>query len=382
MYGYVYIEINILSILILMYMLYKIKSNVDQQLANVTFYRVIFSVLIILVLDCVWILVEGKSSRHYIILNYLINASYLFQTGVTGYCWFYFIEGKLKNTKAFSGWPLWLMTFPLVILFLLSFTSPWTKLLFYIDEYNVYHRGDFHFLQVATGYFYLIGSGIQILKGIGRTRLRKEKREMLTMLSFYLIPATGGVISALIYGVPTIFPPATLALLMVYINFQGYEISIDGLTGLNNRRQFDVRLQTMISENRESEHPMLLMMDIDSFKQINDTYGHFEGDRALMETASILKNVCNGRNVFLCRYGGDEFAILCSFDDVSKAYSLKEDIIKALKERNQTQNNRYDIMLSIGIEELAPGHAQSAKGLISGADIRMYSEKSDRKKHI
>ena len=205
---------------------------------------------------------------------------------------------------------------------------------------------------------------------------------MLTLLSFYILPLLGGLISALVYGVPTLFPATTLALLMLFIKFQAHEISVDGLTGLNNRRQFDMNLQTMIADVHRQGHLMLLLTDIDSFKNINDTYGHLEGDHALIETAKTLKRICRGRDVFLCRYGGDEFAIICNFHDASEAYTLKQDIIEAFKERNESNQVPYSIVMSIGIKEFSPDHGDSIKALLSGADKELYKDKALHKNNV
>ena len=170
MYRYVYVEINILCILILMYILLNLRNNIDKQLANVQFYKVIASVLIILALDVSWILIEGSSVPAMRIYNNLINAWYLFQTGVISYFWFYFIEGKFKNAKSFRGLRLKLMALPLAALCVISFTSPWTGWLFYVDKFNVYHRGRFHSIQIIIAYFYLIASAYNVLRRLVKLR--------------------------------------------------------------------------------------------------------------------------------------------------------------------------------------------------------------------
>ena len=92
-----------------------------------------------------------------------------------------------------------------------------------------------------------------------------------------------------------------LAVLFIYLNAQNRQITTDGLTGLNNRREFDAHLQRKIELCPEHEWG-LLMIDVDDFKRINDELGHAVGDEALWHTADILRGVFGKDPVFLARY--------------------------------------------------------------------------------
>ena len=117
------------------------------------------------------------------------------------------------------------------------------------------------------------------------------------------------------------------------------------------------------------------MMDIDSFKMINDVYGHYEGDNALRETAEILKQVCRNYNAFLARYGGDEFVILVSFLEDAQSELLREEIKTLFAQRNQETSKRYAIRLSVGVERFRAGSEMSISEVIRGADKALYEEK-------
>ena len=117
------------------------------------------------------------------------------------------------------------------------------------------------------------------------------------------------------------------------------------------------------------------MVDVDHFKQINDTYGHAEGDRALIIVSQALKKACErlGSSMFLCRYGGDEFLMIAQTevpDDVVKEVRgcLQEEVAK------QGVSRSYKIEASMGFARW-DGNPESFKESMINADKKMYEDK-------
>lgn len=149
----------------------------------------------------------------------------------------------------------------------------------------------------------------------------------------------------------------------------------DFLTGINNTRQFHLKFSKAFSSvSKENAKLSLIMLDIDYFKHINDTYGHPAGDKILKQFASILKNNCSPQNVF--RIGGEEFCILLFNSSMSKTYDMAEKI------RIAVQENPFDIdigppvniTVSIGIS-VYPDTAKNKGDLIKSADDALYKAK-------
>ena len=131
-------------------------------------------------------------------------------------------------------------------------------------------------------------------------------------------------------------------------------ISQDALTGIMNRRQGERFFVEQISRINEEPHSTidclyLFMMDLNKFKAINDTYGHTEGDRALIATADVLKKACSHirRRCVMSRFGGDEFVIGVVFTP-EEAHFLYEKIHNLIEEKNRELNAPYKISISIG----------------------------------
>jgi diguanylate cyclase (GGDEF)-like protein len=151
----------------------------------------------------------------------------------------------------------------------------------------------------------------------------------------------------------------------------------DELTGIYNRRFLLNYFQQDISWDALEEHPLsLLMMDLDHFKQVNDTYGHPTGDQVLMRIAGILKDLA-GEEGLTIRYSGDEFIILMPDKEKHAAMKLGENIIQRFRETPVTLDEAAEslnITLSMGIAS-APEDALSGKSLIHKADTALYYAK-------
>ncbi len=141
----------------------------------------------------------------------------------------------------------------------------------------------------------------------------------------------------------------------------------DGLTGLYNHRQFQESLKKELEANRELA---LLMLDIDHFKKINDTYGHQAGDRVIKFLANLIANIG-----IAARYGGEEFVIILP------KYSLKKGMQKAveikdhiLKSEIRIEQMRIKMTISIGVAHY-PTDAKTREQLINKADLALYEAK-------
>ncbi|MDI1231683.1 MAG: bifunctional diguanylate cyclase/phosphodiesterase [Methylobacter sp.] len=150
----------------------------------------------------------------------------------------------------------------------------------------------------------------------------------------------------------------------------------DPLTGLHNRRQFNDILNYEIGRSERHQHEFsLLMLDLDDFKDINDSYGHPTGDTALCSIANVLLE--HTRNGDLCaRIGGDEFAIILTETGPKGARVVAEKIGKALRELAITsaQGNRFHLTVSIGVSSY-PVDGLTIDTLLEGVDAAMYKAK-------
>ena len=146
----------------------------------------------------------------------------------------------------------------------------------------------------------------------------------------------------------------------------------DHLTGLANRRRFERQLEREMARTARYDHPFaLLMLDIDRFKEVNDTFGHEAGDEAIRRLAKTLQEGIRGIDM-AARVGGDEFAIILTETTLGRATEVAERLRLAIREAEIPGVGT--ITISLGAAE-APSCAQSVRELLALADAMLYEAK-------
>lgn len=160
-----------------------------------------------------------------------------------------------------------------------------------------------------------------------------------------------------------------------------YYATRDPLTNLHNQRIFWEMLDYEVSRaNRHDYQFSVLMIDLDNFKNLNDSFGHGFGDKALQAVSDVLKRALRSGD-FLARYGGDEFAVILPESDIEQAQSVANRILEGAKLIDlftPDHGERVDAGMSIGMS-VYPDHADNSKELFMFADNMMYKAKSQGK---
>lgn len=150
----------------------------------------------------------------------------------------------------------------------------------------------------------------------------------------------------------------------------------DGLTGLYNHRFFHIRLEEEIARCSRNGRPLSLMiMDLDNFKEVNDRFGHQEGDRVLNFIAGVIKDGCRNSDV-LARYGGDEFVVILPETDCNTASHIAKRISEKIKSTDiLVPGNKIRLSACIGISCMTPENLISSREIVSRADAALYEAK-------
>jgi diguanylate cyclase (GGDEF)-like protein len=153
----------------------------------------------------------------------------------------------------------------------------------------------------------------------------------------------------------------------------------DELTSLYNRRGFVALGERQLKLGRRAGRGMLLfVMDLDGLKQINDSFGHFEGDCVLKRTAGVLEETFRNSDV-VARLGGDEFGVLAIEAAGHSEMTIKARLLECLESINSVES-RYKISLSVGLARFDPDSRTSIEELMIMADKAMYKQKRRRSK--
>jgi diguanylate cyclase (GGDEF)-like protein/PAS domain S-box-containing protein len=158
---------------------------------------------------------------------------------------------------------------------------------------------------------------------------------------------------------------------------------VDALTGLFNRRYLEEILEREVRRALRSDQPLgVMMLDLDHFKQFNDTFGHEAGDAVLRETAAFLKGSVRAEDI-VCRFGGEEFVVILPLGDARITHARAERIRSKVHELTVLHQGKSVgvVTVSVGVAAL-PEHGASSKTLLEAADAALYRAKREGRDRV
>jgi diguanylate cyclase (GGDEF)-like protein len=265
------------------------------------------------------------------------------------------------------------LSFPMIINALSVVISPFTGLVFYFDNKNIYHRGPFFIILAATCYFYIFYSFIFVILN----KKRIESYKFLPMLMFPIPILIGGILQNDFLGLSTIWSGSTISILILFFSIQDSRLGTDYLTGLYNRRQLDNYLNGKTNNSYIENLFAGIMIDVDKFKLINDLYGHQIGDEALVAVSKLLKK-CFPKNDFIARYAGDEFVVILDIKKPKELNTSIERLKDILKSFNSKSIKPYELSLSVGYAVYDNKSGMTSDYFIKKLDSLMYRDKKSK----
>jgi len=326
--------------------LFRLNSSIGSEHEVRELRYMIYSYLAMLSTDILWALTEDR-------LLYIPRFAYTAINGITiasislgCYFWFKFVEDRLHSSFMDKKFYTILVNAPIIFICVLDFISFFTGWIFYIDQNGSYETSSFFDIQTVVNYFYLLIPTLTSAVRAVRTRSKLQKSEYRTYAIYMIAPLIAGFLEDIIPNVPVLALNIFMVIHLLFLMIQNMQIYNDALTDLNNRRRFDQFLEECMP-GVSAESPLtLFMLDINSFKLINDNFGHIEGDHALKAFASFLKAAAARYNAFIARYGGDEFCLV-----INSSSHTPEEIEKELHEllrQSQKKATGYTLTASIG----------------------------------
>lgn len=365
-----YVELNCFALAILLLIYLNLRRYINKYLLDQNIFLIIVYVnALVLVLDTfMWLLdsVEGTAAR---VVYSAITTGYYLLNPLFCALWYLYMEYYIKGSRTRLKKRAVIAMIPVVILGVVSILSNFNGMAFRIDENNIYHRGPYFAAQGVICLLYPVYTAIFTIAN----RKKLQRKDFATLLFFPVPPFIGTVIQMFFYGVSLIWTCTTISSLLIFIKYQNSQLNTDYLTGLYNRRQLDNYLHTK-AQNANGKLLAGLMIDLNFFKAINDTYGHHAGDEALTYVADILKETFRMSD-FIARYGGDEFIVIMEINnrqDLERALArLHENVGKF----NAKKLAPYAISLSIGCD-ICPDACPDTARFIKRIDALMYEDKN------
>lgn len=379
MYGITYLINNTACLTILAILLRRSLKSLDQSTEARLFQAVIMAVMGYVFID----LVTGLQENDLFVMTRgqagLLNILFFDSSYLVSYLVFLYGEYRIGSSIYQKKRDMVIASLPFVLLLLITPLTLRYRFFFYIDEGGNYIKGAYYPVLLLGAYGYIIVMGIRALfKGIQKKNYVLHDR-ITSLSTFVIFPLAAGILQALYTGISIICLGGTIAVLQEALSQQDSLITTDSLTRINNRSTLVQYMDRLLSHfNPETDgHIYLLMMDIDDFKLINDTMGHLEGDRALVQLAEVLKKTADRYKSLIARYGGDEFCILLQV----KKPEEKDIFIRQLKTNLKDPVNvdgKFNLGVSIGCAEYT-GMIYNIPDFLAAADKQLYECKLARK---
>jgi diguanylate cyclase (GGDEF)-like protein len=252
--------------------------------------------------------------------------------------------------------------------FMLS--SIWTGWGFAIDGANRYGHGPYIAFHTFSGYAVLAYTCVFVIKH----RKRVDSRHLATLLTFGLPPVLAAAIQGNSPGLSLTWNGMTLSMLLLYMNIQDKHLETDALTGTYNRRRLDSLVEDKIRSSARGKAFSAILIDLDDFKRINDSFGHGTGDDALLDAVGLLKS-CLRHGDMISRYGGDEFLILLDIGSPSVLEEAAERIRTCFERFNRGKSKPYRLQFSMGYAVYDMSSGMDPEQFIRHIDTLMYENK-------
>ena len=310
-------------------------------------------------------------------LSYFFKSIYHMALCFGVYAWCGYADTECRSQLFNARNKRLLAALPLVGMAALIISNLWTHRMFVIDEGETYMRSGLFQVEMALLVAVTTAMAVKLLVRRQNETDPIKRSHMMLVASFPLCLIVAWALTFVGEGLPIICVTITIELLCLFMGTSTQQISMDKLTQVNNRQNLLGFLDYKLLNH--DEKIFLLMMDLDYFKTINDTYGHLEGDDALIRAAQALKIACGDfkRRPYIARYGGDEFIVVIE-SSKPEAEALIARIRETLSGLNDQAKRPYTLAFSIGVGEYHPG--MNANDLIEAADNCLYEVKRARPK--
>ena len=375
---FVYIEINLICAIMAAIIFFMVSPDMANNREVFAFRCLIAVYTIMLLTDCF----TQLTYRHVITCPEIplatIYALYTAGFGAMAFYWFRFLEFRIdpnvKYSKTFWG----IMSVPLIVLIIFSLGSVKFGWIFFINDEGIFQRGPFFALQMVVSYMYFIVSAAHAMTEASREPSPIRKRQLLIVASYIIVPATGAILQLIFStGLPIVAPSISICLVFMMISIQRGQSNQDALTGLDNRRSMDVYLEARTERVNDDNPYFLYMTDANDFKSINDTYGHYEGDRALRLIAEAFRSKDIPYERFVARYGGDEFVAVVDVTtgDEFDPEEFPKAVNEKLAELCKAEELEFPVSITAGWT-MCRSSKEDPRHLLQDADRDLYERKS------
>ncbi len=367
-------DINIFSIFVLLVIYASLVIRKKHlSTSNRIFIVLIFSTVAVLLLEMLSWYFNDKTTPMDYFLNKWINYIFITINPLVCVVWLNYLDYKIYNSLERLSKRFYYAIFMVlsVIFVTINLKTPW---IYGFTPENQYYRGPGIYFFMSFNFFILFLSAIPVIK----KRKFLDSSIIISYLFFTIFPILGAIVQMIFLGTAVLWNSVTIAILGTFAILELKNLSKDFLTGLSNRRELEDLIDYRLRYWQNIKPFILIMIDLNDFKTINDLYGHKEGDSALKHFANIILPIFKKSDI-VCRFGGDEFVVVIDSDQEFMINAGIERIRKAVNDFNLKEIKDYKLKFSAGGTMFDPKRHKSIKDILHEADSKMYNDKKNTK---
>ena len=372
---FIYVATYVFIAMFCVVILSRINTDIGRQLEVRYFRFLMVALLLYCIFESLWAIGNFGNSVFLNSINIPLSVINHILVGSFCYFWFCYMESYLQSSLLNKRhWAL-IAGIPFFISAILTISTLWNGLVFYTNELGTAERGPLYLVTIMVPYAYAGIATIRAIIGAIQTNDSQRRTELITMAAFVIPPAVVGVVDTIVPMMPIVAPAFFFSFLIVFTMLQESQISTDSLTRLNNRRRADRHMDEMRRLASRKDPYVFFLVDCNGFKEINDTYGHLEGDQALCIVANALRDACRNSTAFIGRWGGDEFVVMARESEITSPEAFIDLAKDCLLYESYQRNIPYKLTISIGWT-YCTGATESRRKILEAADTSLYEEKA------
>ncbi len=348
-------------------------NKLDSRLMNI----MIMIALLQCILETTTFLIDGIVAPALYEVSILLNALTYIGNALFSFVSSMYVDYKLFGDIVRIKKRCIILMIPACIIIVGSLVNLFTPVFFEVNEVTyVYKRTELYIIPNIIVFFYLVYNTVLVY-----WYKNKVGKYLFLPAVIFLIPIIlGSVLDFLFYGMTFKQMGIAIALTSIYVNVQKEISCIDSLSGLHTRQYMINHIAAEMNRSKSEVSLIGILLDVDKFKLINDTYGHLAGDDAIRSVGKILLNTVP-KKAMAVRFAGDEFMVILKNANERDVQNLLASIYSATEEYNATQNKPYEIHFSAGYS-IFDKENDTVNSFFDRMDEAMYGEKNIKLEEI
>jgi diguanylate cyclase (GGDEF)-like protein len=368
------LTINLYSVVLLIFIYFHAKKRAENSFMQHKLYITVLQATIITLVIDIFSRFDGHPGTIYYAINHVSNFLIFLLNPVIPTLWLLYVHFQISHEETFTKRLLYPLLAVNAVNMIMLVLSQFTRWYYYIDSNNIYHRGRFFWFPTLITVLLTLMALVLIVSN----REKVEKKYYFALVFFPIPPFLCVILQFLFYGASLVLNGVALSLLIVFFDIQDHSMNTDYLTGVYNRKKLENYMKEKINTSTENRTFSAILIDLNNFKSINDTFGHDIGDSALEATVGLLRS-CLRSIDFIARFGGDEFYIILDVSNRNDLETTVSRINKFVEKYNVYSNKPFKLGFSMGYAVYDYHSHMKLDEFQKQIDILMYENKRANK---